>query len=74
MQIVSSTIAMVQKLGMKVVAEGVETSAQLQMLKELSCEIGQGYFISRPIPEKDLFALIAEKLKLGVWDNLNNLK
>jgi EAL domain-containing protein (putative c-di-GMP-specific phosphodiesterase class I) len=74
MQIVSSTIAMVQKLGMQVVAEGVETSAQLQLLKDLNCEIGQGYFISRPIPEKDLYALIPEKLKLGIWDNLDELK
>ena len=74
MQIVSSTIAMVQKLGMKVVAEGVETSAQLQLLKDLNCEIGQGYFISRPIPEKDLYTLIPDKLKSGIWDSLDKLK
>ena len=73
MQIVSSTIAMVQKLGMIVVAEGVETSAQLRMLNEMNCEIGQGYFISRPIFEKDLYQLIPGKLKNGIWDNLNDL-
>jgi diguanylate cyclase (GGDEF)-like protein len=74
MQIVSSTIAMVHKLGMRVVAEGVETSAQLKLLKSLNCEIGQGYYISRPIAEADLYQLILSKLKLGIWDNLNQLQ
>ncbi|GAC21915.1 putative bifunctional diguanylate cyclase/phosphodiesterase [Paraglaciecola arctica] len=73
MQIVSSTIAMVQKLGMQVVAEGVETAAQMKLLQGLHCEIGQGYFISRPIPENDLYALLPEKLQFGVWDQLDKL-
>jgi EAL domain-containing protein (putative c-di-GMP-specific phosphodiesterase class I) len=70
-QIVSSTIAMVQKLGMQMVAEGIETSAQMKLLKGLHCEIGQGYFISRPIPYKYLYALLPESLRLGVWDKLD---
>jgi EAL domain-containing protein (putative c-di-GMP-specific phosphodiesterase class I) len=73
MQIVSSTIAMVQKLGMQVVAEGIETSVQMKLLQDLHCEIGQGYFISRPIPESDLCSLLPEKLQLGVWDKLDKL-
>jgi diguanylate cyclase (GGDEF)-like protein len=73
MQIVSSTITMVQKLGMQVVAEGVETSAQMKLLQGLHCEIGQGYFISRPIPESDLYTLLPEKLKFGVWNKLDKL-
>jgi diguanylate cyclase (GGDEF)-like protein len=73
MQIVSSTIAMVQKLGMQVVAEGVETSAQMKLLHGLNCEIGQGYFISRPIQESDLYSLLSEKLRFGVWDELDKL-
>jgi diguanylate cyclase (GGDEF)-like protein len=74
MQIVSSIIAMVHKLGMKVVAEGVETTEQLYSLNEMNCDIGQGYYISRPIFEKDLFPLMPEKLKAGIWDNLGNKK
>lgn len=73
MQIVSSTIAMVQKLGMQVVAEGVETCAQMKLLQGLSCEIGQGYFISRPIPESELYQMLSEKLQLGIWDKLDKL-
>jgi EAL domain-containing protein (putative c-di-GMP-specific phosphodiesterase class I) len=74
MQIVSSTIAMVQKLGMRVVAEGIETLAQMRLLQSLSCEIGQGYYISRPIPESDLYSILPEKLQFGVWDKLDKLK
>lgn len=73
MQIVSSTIAMVQNLGMQVVAEGIETQSQMKLLKELLCETGQGYFISRPIPETDLFAIIQDKLQHGVWDSLDKI-
>jgi EAL domain-containing protein (putative c-di-GMP-specific phosphodiesterase class I) len=42
---------------MQVVAEGVETSAQMKLLQGHQCEIGQGYFISRPIPQSDLYSL-----------------
>jgi EAL domain-containing protein (putative c-di-GMP-specific phosphodiesterase class I) len=64
---------MVQKLGMQVVAEGVETSAQMNMLRGLQCEIGQGYFISRPIPESKLYSILPEKLLNGVWDKLDQI-
>jgi diguanylate cyclase (GGDEF)-like protein len=73
MQIVSSTIAMVQKLGMKVVAEGVETLAQMELLQGLECEIGQGYFISRPIPESELYSILPEKLAFGIWNKLDKI-
>ncbi|WP_299085021.1 bifunctional diguanylate cyclase/phosphodiesterase [uncultured Paraglaciecola sp.] len=73
MQIVASTITMVQKLGMRVVAEGVETLDQMKILQNLHCEIGQGYFISQPIPERDLYSLLPEKVQLGVWNKLDKL-
>jgi len=66
-KIVSSTIAMVNKLGMIVVAEGIETAAQMQLLANMQCEIGQGYFISRPINEKDLYDLLPSKVIQGIW-------
>lgn len=42
-------IVMAHKLNMKVIAEGVETQHQLNMLKEAGCDYGQGYFFSKPI-------------------------
>lgn len=43
-------IVMAHKLGMKVIAEGVETDAQCQVLLAAGCDYGQGYLFSRPVP------------------------
>ena len=48
--LIASMIAMAHALGMRVVAEGVESQAQMQLLKTLGCDEGQGYFFSRPVP------------------------
>ncbi|MFT6268849.1 MAG: diguanylate cyclase (GGDEF)-like protein [Alphaproteobacteria bacterium] len=48
-QIISSIIKLAHKLSVKVVAEGIETSAQLEILKAFSCDIGQGYLLARPM-------------------------
>ncbi len=43
-------IVMAHKLGMKTIAEGVETEAQRDMLNAFGCDYVQGYFYSRPVP------------------------
>lgn len=48
--ICTAVIAMGQALGLKVIAEGVETAAQLAVLHSLGCDVGQGYFFARPMP------------------------
>ncbi|MGE5465979.1 MAG: putative bifunctional diguanylate cyclase/phosphodiesterase, partial [Ignavibacteria bacterium] len=48
--IVEAIIVMAHKLGLKVIAEGVETVAQRDMLKAAGCDYGQGYLFSRPMP------------------------
>jgi len=48
--IVKVAIALGQGLNIQVIAEGVETAEQLAFLQSLHCEIGQGYFFSKPIP------------------------
>ncbi|MCG8355461.1 MAG: bifunctional diguanylate cyclase/phosphodiesterase [Kiloniellales bacterium] len=47
--IVRSTIDLAHNLGLEVVAEGIETEEHQQLLRGLGCDIGQGFFISRPI-------------------------
>lgn len=48
--IVRSTLAMVHALGKEVLAEGVETQAQLDFLREAGCDLVQGYLLGRPGP------------------------
>lgn len=48
--IAEAVIAMAHKLGMKVVAEGVETIAQRDLLAAAGCDYGQGYFLAEPLP------------------------
>lgn len=48
-KIVKATITMAHSLGMKVVAEGVENAASLQLLKEMACDAVQGYYLARPM-------------------------
>jgi EAL domain-containing protein (putative c-di-GMP-specific phosphodiesterase class I) len=47
--IVNAIIAMSHSMKMKVVAEGVETREQLELLKKLKCDFIQGFYISRPL-------------------------
>jgi len=53
-KIVHATIDLAHNLGLKVVAEGVETEASLKILKALNCDYAQGYYLSRPVPADEL--------------------
>ena len=52
--IVEMTVALAHKLNMKTVAEGVEDSATMDLLRELGCDVAQGYYIARPMPPEEL--------------------
>ena len=55
LSVTRGAIALAHGLGMRAVAEGVESAAQLQALKELGCDEAQGYLLGRPLPA-DAFA------------------
>lgn len=61
--IVRITIELGHGLGLKVVAEGIEDKETLDWLKELGCDTGQGYFISRPVDADKLLSWVEEYSK-----------
>ncbi|MBW4680379.1 MAG: EAL domain-containing protein [Microcoleus vaginatus WJT46-NPBG5] len=58
-EIVRAIVMLANNLGMQVVAEGIETQAQMQLLSALQCEYGQGYYFSKPIDSETAGALIS---------------
>lgn len=65
--IVKSTIDLAHNLGLIVVAEGIENEFVLNQLARLGCNEGQGYFIGKPMPEKD-FSIWLER-----WEGQNQI-
>ncbi len=61
-EIVRAITMLAQALNIDVIAEGIETSAQLAQLNKLQCNYGQGYFFSKPLDAATAGALIAQKL------------
>lgn len=62
--IVTATIQMASGLGLSTIAEGVETEAQYNLLRQLSCDQIQGYFIAKPMPPADLLNFIQSHQQL----------
>lgn len=59
--IVRTIVTLAHALGMDVIAEGVETAAQLAKLRAIGCEYGQGYFFAKPLPSDEATALMASR-------------
>lgn len=66
--IVKSTIDLAHNLGLMVVAEGIENEYVLNQLARLGCNEGQGYFIGKPMPEKDF------SIWLQRWEGQNEIE
>ncbi len=62
--LVAAIIALAHAIGMEVVAEGVESPDQLDMLQRHLCDIGQGFGLSRPVDAEELTALLTERALL----------
>ncbi|PVE23328.1 hypothetical protein DC522_16460 [Microvirga sp. KLBC 81] len=62
--IVRAVLGLGQSLGIKVVAEGVETAAQEALLRELGCDLVQGYHFGRPMPAQDVPKFITSRSKV----------
>ena len=64
--IVRSTIELAHNLGLQVVAEGVEDHETMMALRNLKCDVAQGYFISRPMSNHDLQVWLKTYIKKAV--------
>lgn len=64
--IVRATIDLAHNLGLKVVAEGVETVGHLERLNSFGCDMAQGYYLSRPLPAAEMQRLIVSSGKLAL--------
>jgi diguanylate cyclase (GGDEF)-like protein/PAS domain S-box-containing protein len=58
-KIVRSVMDMAIALDLQSIAEGIETPAQLALIRDLGCELGQGYLFSRPVPAAEICDLLA---------------
>lgn len=58
--VMETTIEMVRRMGLEIVAEGIETKEQLDRMIELGINFIQGFYFSKPIPEKEFLAFIRE--------------
>ena len=61
-KVVQQVISLAHGLDMKVVAEGVENSGQVQLLKEMKCDAIQGFYYSRPHPEEQFTAMADQEI------------
>ena len=62
-QVLQHIISLAHGLGMEVLAEGVETNEQVQFLRKVGCDIIQGYYYSKPLPEQTFLE------NVGKWHN-----
>ena len=61
-EIVGTILSLARTLNMGVEAEGIETVDQLNRLRELGCQSGQGYFFSRPVTSETASGLVGTRL------------
>jgi EAL domain-containing protein (putative c-di-GMP-specific phosphodiesterase class I) len=64
--VVRSAIDMGHSLGLKVVAEGIETESAASRLREFGCDIGQGYLYAKPMPAHELESWLLGKTRVPV--------
>jgi diguanylate cyclase (GGDEF)-like protein/PAS domain S-box-containing protein len=59
--IAANVVSLAHALGLLAVAEGIESDAQLASMRELDCDLAQGFFFARPAPADEISALLADK-------------
>lgn len=60
--LIETILTMAQKLNLSVIAEGIETQEQLDFLNQYQCDLGQGYYLGRPMPKSDFKAYVEKQI------------
>jgi diguanylate cyclase (GGDEF)-like protein len=60
MQVVRAIVSLAHAIGLEVIAEGVATEAQLELLRNMNCDLAQGFFFARPTSAEEIGAWLAE--------------
>lgn len=75
--VVRAIVTLAQTLGLRVIAEGIETDSQLNKIRELGCDRGQGYLFARPMNFADLLEFIKTDERINVppprYNEVSNL-
>jgi diguanylate cyclase (GGDEF)-like protein/PAS domain S-box-containing protein len=66
-EILHAVLTLAQRLGVEVIAEGLETELQLAQLKEMGCRLGQGFLFSRPVDRDAAYALMERRPWQGLF-------
>jgi diguanylate cyclase (GGDEF)-like protein len=61
-ELIRAIVSMARELGMEAIAEGIETGEQFNQLKDLSCHLGQGYLMSRPLDKESAEEILEKQL------------
>lgn len=61
--ILEQVVSMAEKLNLGILAEGVETREQVELLRKIGCDYVQGYYYAKPMPEEEFFELLAAQKK-----------
>ena len=62
--IMEAIVAVGHRLGLKVIAEGIETEEQHKLAREIGCDLGQGFFLHKPMESNKLYTLLARQYEL----------
>ena len=54
---------MAEKLGLGLLAEGVETKEQVELLRKIGCDKVQGYYFAKPMPQEEFFEFLIKERK-----------
>ncbi|MEG4576100.1 EAL domain-containing protein [Microcoleus sp. N3A4] len=69
-EIIQTIVTLARSRGMDIVAEGIETTTQLQKLRELGCEFGQGYLFSKAVDSEKVTELLGLKVGVVSWPHI----